>query len=1067
MRSFSLEKFKNRATRRSSEPALVVPGSPTTSDHRNTISHQLNITDVENASGTRLHAPSMSLVVPSTRSRLRSLSKKQAKELIRQETSHVILKKLIHVLDDLGLQLPIPLRTTSGNSGPLKLMKMYVANSNDCIYLALASSASFTYEDVENGNNDVPESIPLGAADSIPLGSRLGPNWLDSENASDSTSVYSGGMSDTDVEDSPTTPYQSPLKDKIGSFHLPNYLSTQIDSDAPIPHLFAAIVDLKKDCQVKNVHITFLSINSTLWPTNEAHSRMNLKERFNIGSLEWVLSMHDADYFISTTNSNDTKYTGLTSENLAKRTRKYRLASLRRLADGTSQINHPDNRVFVSNHVLNSDLDVASIKNHSIPESFRAGIYVFLLPILLPPHIPATVNSVNGCLNHRLTILVNKISEKLNRRVNVNANFNLPMVRTPPSLADCVADKPIYVNRVWNDALHYVITFPRKYVALGTEHTINIKLVPLVKDVIIKRIKFNVLERITYLSRDLSREYEYDGDDPYLARSSTKNRERVVHVCELKTKNKSSATTFPEPFKEEVIKCPENNILYSCYEPSKNGEEDGDVMVASPLDINIALPFLTSRADKGIVTNNNEEPGDLDLKRTFTNSSGVGNHSRHNSNLGLIVSSSPLIGTHETHISHVNEEQLLNSQLGEDVLVLDSSSMAPNELRARDSLSQGCTSTSRALAPDSNFRHIQISHRLQVCFRISKPDPSDNFRVHHYEVVVDTPVILISARCNDESIHLPHYDEIENEAIPPESQRGISFRTPTYNQSGVSIKPLSEFGDEQLPSFEEALSTNASPIMRSVSLTETQISRMNSLTPSDPAPAYERSPSISDEFITPLSIDDLVIDPSKGTGRRRQSVIKSSLVSSFAPTSSPLNRTDNSGTESSSSKSMISSSASVSAGTTGTLGTSGSSGNRGDTSYSEGAQSLPRPISATSDAESIITPAPWVTSPLESDSEEPELYTPVVGQSLAGWAPEEQDSQSDKEQAPNRLVDDAESVFTLDSLFVQKLPLLQNISQDNVQNETCYTSQTIEDLSKMLTDTLNDEVQSPNMFHAY
>lgn len=1072
MRSFSFERFKNKAGRRSSEPSILAATASTASDRRNSIANYMIGTDSDPSGGPRLRAPSISLAVPSSRSRLRSVSKKQAKELIRQETSHVILKKLANVLGDLGLQLPIPLKTTSG-SGLLKLMKIYVANTNDCIYLPPASSASFTYEDVENGGNDIRENTPRNAENSPrsvsedgprgfgprPLTGLTGSNWLDSENTTDSTSVYSGGMSDTEVDEAPTAPAEAPLKSKIESFVLPNYLCTQIDSDSPIPHLFAAIVDLKKDHQVKNIHIEFLSTVSTLWPLLEPHNRFNVKERFKIGSLEWVLSMHDADYYISTTNSNNTRHRDLTSESLAKRTRKYRLASVRKLADGTDDINHNRNPVFVSNHLLNSDSDVASIKSHSVPEIFPAGIYVFLFPILLPPHIPASVNSVNGGFYHRLNVLVNKISEKLNRKVTVNSMFNLHMARTPPSLADSIADKPIYVNRVWNDALHYVITFPRKYVSLGSEHTINIKLVPLVKDVIIKRIKFNVLERITYVSRDLSREYDYDGDDPYLTRTTSKTRERVVHLCELKAKIKSSGTTYPEPYKEEVIKCPENNILYSCYEPSKNGLDDGTVMVASPLDINIALPFLTSRSDKGIIPTSHEEPGDLDLKNTFP---GTATHSRRSSALGLLLPSSPIIGAHETHISHVNEEQLLNSELGEDVLELDSSSMAPNEQRGADSLSQGCTTTARALAPDSNFRHIQISHRLQVCFRISKPDPSDNFRMHHYEVVVDTPLILVSARCNDESIHLPHYDEINDWAPQSDSLREIRFRNPTYNNSGVSIRLLNEFGDDQLPSFEEAVSTTTSPIMRSVSLSENQISRMNSLTPSEPAPAYERSPSISDEVIPPLSIDDLVIDPSKASRHRRSSVIKSSLMNSIALSSSTLNRSDGA---SSSSKSMVTSGASATADTTGTSATSDSE-TRGDKLDSEIPPSIPSQISMLSDAESSTPPAS-MTSPLESSSEEPESYSPGLAQSTEDRTHEEQDGESVKELAPSRLADDLESVFTQDSLFVQKLPLLQNISLDHIQDETCYGNRTNEDLSKMLTDTLNEEVQSPSMFHAY
>lgn len=198
----------------------------------------------------------------------------------------------------------------------------------------------------------------------------------------------------------------------------------------------------------------------------------------------------------------------------------------------------------------------------------------------------------------------NKTSDKLNRKLKVSASYNVPMVRTPPNFANSIADKPIYVNRVWNDAVHYMITFPRKYVSLGSEHVINVKLVPLVKHVVVKRIKFNVLERITYVSKNLLKEFDYDSEDPYNLHPKSKEnkvRERVVALCELKTKSKNSSSTVGDPYKEEVIKCPENNLLFSCYEPEsdlnprrRNQGKDNDkdkTMIASPLDINVALPF--------------------------------------------------------------------------------------------------------------------------------------------------------------------------------------------------------------------------------------------------------------------------------------------------------------------------------------------------------------------------------------------------------------------------------------------------------------------------------------------
>ena len=93
--------------------------------------------------------------------------------------------------------------------------------------------------------------------------------------------------------------------------------------------------------------------------------------------------------------------------------------------------------------------------------------------------------------------------------------------------------------------------FRKNIFPLGSEHSINVKLIPLVKDVVIKRIKFNISERITYVSKSLSKEYDYDGDDPFHVNAANNDRirERLISVCELKTKNKSSNSNS-EPYNE-------------------------------------------------------------------------------------------------------------------------------------------------------------------------------------------------------------------------------------------------------------------------------------------------------------------------------------------------------------------------------------------------------------------------------------------------------------------------------------------------------------------------------------
>lgn len=802
---------------------------------------------------------------------LRLVLKRQAKELIKQETSHVVGKKLDTLLADLGLQLPIPLATTNNATlgPPSKLIRCYLSNTNDSIYLPAALLASFTYDDVENGGLDIPMETGLE---------------LEGILENDARAAFDLDH-DSSLGTSPNT-----KEPGIKPFRSPNYLCTKIDSDTPIPHVFAFIVELTKETVIREVKFDFQLCVLTLWPTGDLHNHYHQKEKFKIGALEWNTTMNDADYYINTQNSNDAKIRKIDPSELAQRTKKYRLVNVRDLADDTDPLNNPRKSVDVSSsHPAFSD--AMSVGSAGIPETYKAGLYVFLLPLAFPPDMPASVTSINGSLVHRLTMSMAKTSDKLNRKTKVFSYYNLPMVRTPPSLANSMADKPIYVNRIWNDAMHYIIIFPKKYVPLGSEHTINIKLIPLMKDVVLKRIKFNVLERITYVSRDLRKEYEYDGDDPFLVRNMAdkKNCERVVHLCELKTKYRTNYSNTAEPFKEEVIKCPDNNLLFSCYEPKSDfnlddplAKPERSTMIASPLDINIALPFLTSKADKGpIVAKPEETVSSSHPRRSFS-------AHRDSALSGHLWPSSPIIGSLETHISHLtNEATGLSDEM--DVLKLDSSALLDDQKHNKDGIHQGVTSVQRALAPDSNFRHIQISHRLQVSFRISKPDPKDNNRMHHYEVVVDTPLILLSARCDENSMQLPKYDEIDSDVVvprPPPVKREITFRTPSYNKNGVSIEPLNPEGNDRLPSFEEAISASASPIMRSFSVGEDALSRANSISHVGPAPLYESSvPDSNGEYVPTLLIDDLVIDSPTPTQPRKTSTLKASLGSSFAPSS--------------------------------------------------------------------------------------------------------------------------------------------------------------------------------------
>ncbi|GEQ67011.1 hypothetical protein JCM33374_g674 [Metschnikowia sp. JCM 33374] len=1039
MKSFSLGKLKTRVGRRFSEPSDN-DGSPLAAGHRrNSSANSVVFSSEDHSPSPFRHRASSSFSIHSDRdSRPRSISvsKKQAKELILYETSQVIQKKLYTILKDLGLQLPIPLKTCVGgiSSVTSKSIQVYVSNTHDCVYLAPSSSTSFTYEDVENGGNQIPESDSVTDLNGI---MDDGVTTAASQNYTPRSSVSSG-----DNSSQPTTSENiysaitSTIAKKMRASKSANYLCTQIDSQTPIPHLFAVIVELKKDTAAKTVEVEFSSKAKTQWPTSDSINRHQYEEKFKIGNLDWELEFQEADFFISLKNSTDTRSREIAPHHLAQKTKEFRLFDARK----TSGESLEESPLSTSNRRYSSD-SVMSTSPESSVDLQKAGLYVFLLPILLPPNIPATVNTVHGSLAHKLSVRVPGPHDRLSKRFVTNANYKLPMVRTPPSLENSTADKPIYVNRVWNDSLNYAITFPRKFVSLGSEHTINVKLVPIAKDVTVKRIKFNILERVTYVSKDLSREYEFDGDDPFARSRTSKSKERIVPLCELRTKMKTNNSGL-EPFKEEVLSCPDNNLLYSCYEQRPDSTESSSsksrgkaVMVASPLDINIALPFLTSREDKEIMTSTATD-ADNEVSPSSLSSPRKSSGSKRDSVASMETPSSPIIGSLETHISHVHGNQIFRDSMDEDVLKLDSSSLSPRKHRSRsECITRGYTSAAKALSPDSNFRHIQISHRLQVSFRISKPDPSDNNKMHHYEVVVDTPIILLSAKCNDGAIQLPEYHAIDTQTTQdfPSRPAAINFRTPSYDASGFSVKPFNPSNGEQLPSFEEATSAPTSPILRSSSVT--------SLDPHNPysPPAYENVPP-NDRPVPseePLTIDDVLVEANASSSSRKPSALKASLQSSFAPSSNSTSGVSSNNEVGGAERSTISSNSEVS-----------SNMPSFDDSSSQNTRSGGETLSSNG---------------LESSESADDSIHAVDSTSTV---------DDDSVDFMDSIDYDTQSMRTDDVQFDQRLPLLRNESMNGVEAQVNKISirnrgLTSNDWSKMSTETLNGESEAQSLFHAY
>lgn len=858
MNNPGLERLKSKLMgRRSSEPS-VFDDNISVELRTNIVPYRSSrVRSLDSTGRFDLDALLVSLT-KNTRGRSKSLSKvtsnKQNMDIIRKEKATIVLQKVLNLLHELGLQTPQA--ATGGRN--LKNANVSVSCSSSCIYLPPILTSSFDYESADNSNEAVLGEEYINESDSSSEGNRCGVRGIENE----------GQSCNTENE----VPVSANFRNQLLPFRSPDYLCAHVDSQTLIPITVGVIIELDKAATIKDLKLELQSVVTISWPVRENHYKGHLTEKFRVGYMDWNLNLSDCNYYVNLNNLDEAK-SRITAQDMAANTKKYQLFNKKEL----------DEFNVFKKHLTSIDIEQwdivrgkgSSSQSQSSNEKtviYPEGIYLFLLSIVFPENIPSTVNSLNGSLNHIMNISYNKVSDKLSWKKKQECFYNIPLVRQPPLLANTNGNKPIYVNRIWNDSINYVITFPRKYVALGSQHTINIKLIPLVKDVVLKGLKFNVLERSTYISRNLAKEFEYDDDDPYDSKHNpNKVRERVIPICELKTKDKSY-NGRKQPYKEELIRCPHNNMLFFCYD-FQEGEIEGlsledplnkpsknDVMIASPLDINVSLPFLTTREDKG----------HFDLHEDVDYS---GSQRKGSMNEGILPTNFFSSWAGSGRLRRGNNEERNTTFFNE------------NE---DENINKGYTYSSRAIYPDSNFRHIRINHRLQICFRLSKADSIIPDKFHHYEVVIDTPIVFFSAKCDTESIQLPRYNENSVDILTSswdgcEDKNGL-FRMPQFESTNngisstsncVSLKPLRKETDAP-PSFEEAMSGSPSPSIKALPLTD------------EPAPAYDLTerPDVESSIRRTPNIDEVV---DKGAETLdisiRNSSVKSSLLHLFAASS--------------------------------------------------------------------------------------------------------------------------------------------------------------------------------------
>ncbi|VEU20959.1 DEKNAAC101796 [Brettanomyces naardenensis] len=426
--------------------------------------------------------------------------------------------------------------------------------------------------------------------------------------------------------------------------------------------------------------------------------------------------------------------------------------------------------------------------------------------------------------------------------------YSLPVVRLPPSDATSTLNKSIYVNKVWNDALNYELLLPRKYIQLSPMYTVSdqflrphsfllqMKLIPMMKGLCLKRIKINIIERATYISRDT----KYEEDVGGLDRSGVK--ERVITLLEINARDRPSRSEYP-PLCSQVVKgCVDDNLLTCCYKstgfdeapddshpdisksPRVSYRDKNDVIITNPVKIQCPLTFTANDEFHFVkAVHKNLTKGATDLSELRDSGDDLGNDSND------VLS-----------IFSVNSGNATSKGEGSDAATPEPEGIAPDDVTSWVSKSPTLTSmlssarvhhnfyTTAANAesvasmsdedkirlytffPDTTFHNVRIRHRLQVCFRISKPDPfvitPDGPKMHHYEVIVDTPIVFVSPFCVSETTELPSYEYAVKSSTfdAPAAKQGFSF-TQMDSTDSSSMEP-------QLPTFEEAVLQPGSPM---------------------------------------------------------------------------------------------------------------------------------------------------------------------------------------------------------------------------------------------------------------
>lgn len=438
---------------------------------------------------------------------------------------------------------------------------------------------------------------------------------------------------------------------------------------------------------------------------------------------------------------------------------------------------------------------------------------------------------------------------KNNNNIYINELYlqnKLTVIRTPPLISVSTANKSIYIDKIWDDSLAYEIILPNKYIPADSIIPITIKLSPLIKNISLKKFAIGISERINYSNpndKELSfKETDHilkDRSNPYYHLfNAKKKKERLLLLYELR-----SEQAGPRALREEVVSnCINNNLLsyYRCKQNNSNSQQNGmstDNFIEQ-IEIKTKLTIPSEKLDSS-----NHNQSKIKKKKTTENPYGIDGYnlidefnnlesfypstsktsttyveppikektSRKNSFVNFFFGSAGGATTSTTTTTTATTTTTTTANNNKDI----SNKKPTNHFKTKINLfnkknvamiDTKIYNPKRGLYIDStHFSTLKCKHKLEIIMKLEKCDSNNLLR--QYEVVVNTPIYLMSNKCTNDNLELPVYDidgdtyyqptqqDVDPQSLPPPPTFKESLSNPLFPNNNINTDSIINSND--------------------------------------------------------------------------------------------------------------------------------------------------------------------------------------------------------------------------------------------------------------------------------